>query len=1103
MSFASRFLDSARFPDSAGLSRIVQNVDPTARLVSRRLVRRVIRRHLNLTAGQPVPHDFCYELPTSDLLESIGADELGNSPEALPERILLLPLPEDDGGSSPDRVLLDCWRSLFHAAVDRALALKDVDGVRELPRIFNATVLHEIHSVMEGEHRLIPGDDDRLSLREFAAFFLELHFFSPLLVAVYFPGFRDPQEVASWLEERIGARAIFESTRPLGAAQPGLIIREERKTEPEANVPAAIVENPAALARAASAANKGNDVRAAILYRHFGKITEAEASLQHLVDRLRTAMNLQETDALKWYATLRPLLEPASQGFWPVAGRLLYELQKLCLDTERRVYAIDLVEWVITRGKQPVKRPLEKSREVNVLRRLRSALKYAGRVSLSIEQREKLSQLLHRAIAEAERLVRQINRPILNEVLDEVRLVPENQAERIARDKIVEELLDVLCSRSFLKMSDLRDAIARNRLKLDDVAGPLELLRGDPIIQANRKLAVRMDGIYRRGEIYLRGLQRLTSLAFGTSWGRLFTLFVALPFGGAFVLLEGLHHFLEAIEEVGRAVERLFVGKTEGHLEKSVHEGSLFTSTYTIALVGIFLLGMIHLPLFRRQVGKSARIAFFEVPSAIWHSPLLRGLFSNRLTHIFAHYLLTPLIAGSLAMIGAHLFRLGWEAAWLIGGGVALLTASLFRTPLGQGIEERFDELLARVWRVISINFILGLFMLVLQIFRTIFEILERGMYAVDEWFRFREGDRSGSFAFKLFFGTLWFFFAYLFRFAWNLLIEPQINPIKHFPVVTVSHKLLLPMIPGLAETFSMATPRMTLLVSGIPGIFGFLVWECKENWKLYKANRSPVLGPVAVGSHGERVRGLLRPGFHSGVVPKQFAKLRRAEGAGNSKKAAKIHHHLEAVSDAVHHLAERELAAYLRSSRRWGGLPIRVEKVDLATNRLRIVLTIDHRDGAVVVSIEERNGWLIGSLEQSGWLGELSAKQRMAFADALTALYKLAGVHVLREQASAILKIDGARLDVGEEGLVVLARGKEPEVRLDVFGNDRTITPSGPIDERTIAPIAARDLLFGECPVEWQSWVERWDADREGKTPMEPLLGAYRCLAEAGVQPG
>ena len=42
--------------------------------------------------------------------------------------------------------------------------------------------------------------------------------------------------------------------------------------------------------------------------------------------------------------------------------------------------------------------------------------------------------------------------------------------------------------------------------------------------------------------------------------------------------------------------------------------------------------------------------------------------------------------------------------------------------------------------------------------------------------------------------GLVWVVVAYLVRIYVNLLIEPQVNPIKHFPVVTVSHKVILPL---------------------------------------------------------------------------------------------------------------------------------------------------------------------------------------------------------------------------------------------------------------------------------------------------------------------
>src|SRR5208282_370442 len=140
---------------------------------------------------------------------------------------------------------------------------------------------------------------------------------------------------------------------------------------------------------------------------------------------------------------------------------------------------------------------------------------------------------------------------------------------------------------------------------------------------------------------------------------------------------------------------------------------------------------------------------------------------------------------------------------------------------------------------------------------------------------------------------VVWFAVTYVIRFAINLLIEPQINPIKHFPVVTVSHKVCLPMIPVLGDLlmqqFGMARTRAfglaTGIITGIPGIFGFAAWELKENWRLYRANRPDNLGPQGIGSHGETMLRLLRPGFHSGTVPKLYRKLRRAERRGQKRK--------------------------------------------------------------------------------------------------------------------------------------------------------------------------------------------------------------------------
>ena len=120
-------------------------------------------------------------------------------------------------------------------------------------------------------------------------------------------------------------------------------------------------------------------------------------------------------------------------------------------------------------------------------------------------------------------------------VLDEVGLTPQNVPEEVARRKLVEELLDRVVERSYLSMADVRDALSRNDLKLPDVLSVRDLWAGDRLLRADKKLDHELDGVYRRGAMYQRWPQTLSSLAFGTSFGRFLTRHVVLPFGGAYL----------------------------------------------------------------------------------------------------------------------------------------------------------------------------------------------------------------------------------------------------------------------------------------------------------------------------------------------------------------------------------------------------------------------------------------------------------------------------------------------------------------------------------------------------------------------------------------
>ena len=86
------------------------------------------------------------------------------------------------------------------------------------------------------------------------------------------------------------------------------------------------------------------------------------------------------------------------------------------------------------------------------------------------------------------------------------------------------------------------------------------------------------------------------------------------------------------------------------------------------------------------------------------------------------------------------------------------------------------------------------MFRFIVDLFHRILESVDRLLYTVDELLRFRSGERKLTTAVRGAPGIGWSAVNYTIRFCVTLLIEPQVNPIKHFPVVTVSHKLIWPL---------------------------------------------------------------------------------------------------------------------------------------------------------------------------------------------------------------------------------------------------------------------------------------------------------------------
>jgi hypothetical protein len=851
-------------------------------------------------------------------------------------------------------------------------------------------------------------------------------------------------------------------------------------------------------------------------------VDQTPPEVTRLGDQLMRALQLSEADGANWRQALVPLFTQSAAGSWRQERRFLYDLERVCFDSEHGVWTVDLVEWAMSMGQLPIKRQLPGHHEVAIVRHLRQALDRLRLIRLSESERQQLHRLLSDALAKRERLMRERFRPLLVTAFDEVGLTPRNVCEDIGRAKLIEELLDRVVEFGHLNIGNLRDAISRNQMKLPDLSGPGELITGDPLIRLNRKLAVALDGVYRRGEFYMRLLHRFSSLGFGTTLGRLLVLFLILPFGLAFFTLITPGIAVEEVEKLGRWIglvepppkqaivpppvddgewewdedeEDWFLVEPAARQEPrpperrpaTTHEFPM-PNSWSVAGLGVFFLLLFNVRGFRSYVfyglgkfGRALQLAMIDTPVWLVSLPTIQAILRNRLWSVFRRLVFWPLAAaalgGSLALWNALDLNTsaGVAFGFLVGGFV------LVNTRLGREVEETITDWLLGFWVWVTIDLVPGLLRLIMDLSRRLLDAVEHMLYTVNEWLRFRSGENQVTIVIKAIVGLFWFCVTYVIRFAVNLLIEPQVNPIKHFPVVTVSHKICLPLIPTLANvlenTLNLSRPRTTAtgIIFGIPGIFGFMVWELKENWRLYSSNRAANLKPVLIGSHGETMYRLLHPGFHSGTVPKLFQRLRRAERRGRLQTVRKLKDALHHVAESVERFVEHELVAFLQRAKRWSNLPVELGHVRLGTNRVLVELRCSALgENPLVFSVDYQDGWLLAGVLEPGWLPSLNEEQRQTLAAGLAGLYKLAGVHLTREQIDASLPPPTLAYTLTAKGLVAWACDGNQDVTYDL--RPEGLTEPIRLSDGSLATdmpvLDTKRLLFSNVTITWDQWV-------------------------------
>ncbi|MBL8786090.1 MAG: hypothetical protein JNJ59_14415, partial [Deltaproteobacteria bacterium] len=958
-------------------------------------------------------------------------------------------------------------------------------------------------------------------LVELVATWHELARFAPSLLPRWFPSLVGRPEVADLLDALVPVEDLLTATRPEGApeaAEPDPATRDPVEPEPlptqdpagDATAGAALLES------SRKQLDKGRDVAAAVLAfrarraapeRAAKAETEALASLGRRLDRVGASRHGDGThhshDSGEWAQALAPLMPRARWGMARIEARLLHDLEKACLDAERESWDIDLGRWLRGFGRAPLRRREVVHTEVSIVRSLQRALHRVALCRIDETERRRLTRILGHLAHTIEDGFRERTGALIAQAMATSGLVPKNIPERVAHDKLIAELLDTLLSRGFIGLPDLRDLVAKNQLKLADLSGPGEWFSGDPLLVLDRECQRLLDGAYRRGEIYRRGLQRLSSLLFANRLGRFLVRFLILPVGGAYLLVQGLEHLVGPLIRLFDPITPhdafLAVGthlvqhelRSVVHLPIDHHHYYFWSLTSFIATsIGLFLI--LHVAEARtiamtivRWLGRGLRFVFAELPGKVRAWPPVDRLIATRPFQFFWHRIFRPLRYALLPTILAVVLT-GLPILWLAVGLPLTLAFSFFlASRRGARFSEALSDGLTSTWFYLAHELVPGVIAAVMSFFKRMMELAEIALYTVDQWLRFRRGDSPFGLALKSLFGVVWGVFAYVVRFMVNLVVEPQVNPIKHFPVVTVSHKLTIPTTLLIAhELHPLVGATAANIIGGlaqfiIPGVCGFLVWEFKENWRLYAANRHAELRPVLVGSHGETMTRLLRLGFHSGTLPRVFRKLRAAEKKGKAVDIRKHTEELHHIEEAVERFVERELEPLLSYSGRFPEAhAIDVLEVRLTPQRIALDIGCAPLGAPMTLTFDERAGLLVAGVLTMGFSATLDHERRAALDEALQGLYRLAGVDLVREDIEAHLPgaPGEATYHITARGMSVFLAGFRTEIFYRLKSRaavlEPVVTGEGALSAK---PIPSASIRLKERPRTWLGWVSSW----------------------------
>lgn len=930
----------------AGSQRLLHAVSDGIVQVRAGVLRQIIRSHRQLLELD-VPHADSYRIGGAELERIVERDGLLVDTEGLADCVLLVAKPNAQQRAAIPlwvqelRLLAQCYHIRVHHVLEGVAERGQLqrERAKALLALLGDVAVREALSTLEADQQLLPPRTDLSGLIEILAATQTLRYFAPELVPFVFPAMNMDRidEVCAELGVELKLVEV------LGAD--GMAERERLRIAEESAQPAA----------------------AETVY----LLAYERRACKQLAARLHQVCSAAGLAASAWERVLEECLRCGrSRRAVRRSRRMWRELERAVRAQEQLGVKVDLWPWLRSLGRKPLVKTLQQQGDVRMHQHLRRARRYAHALGL-----DGAASVLDQALANSAAHVRKLLFQPLCEVFDRVGLSSDGLVGRVASRSMVAALLDKIVDWGTIGFSDLRDQLSRSTQKMQDLGSFLQLFSGDALLRADRELARVLKGVYRPSTFYMRGLQRTSSLFFGTPAGRVITRFALLPVIVAAMSIGGLQFLLHELATVfGLSVPHFF-------------------RTDSVALASVVTLCLIEWLAFRsvawrsvRAVGRSVWWLAWTAPKWLLQRAPIQRLLANYWIAMARRFVLKP--AGVVALVYAGL-RLahGPELAWW-GWGLAFVGASaLLNARLVRRIQEVVGDAALAWWAQLTRRLFPELFRIVMDSSRRLLFLLERAAHAVDDMLRLRQYEGRLRVVVKAVAGKLWAAVMYGVQLVATLLVEPQLNPIKHFPVVTVSHKLLLPFGPSLGTVIGPAVAGPIVLLA--PGFFGFLVWELSSNWRLYSASRPKLLRPCIVSSHGEDMARLLQPGFHSGTVPKLYRRLRRqgwsAWQRGERWVAGKRGERLAQVVLDMERFWARHAIDLLATE----VTDVQIGESVLTTSTITVELVWQGR--ALVVVCEAGGAELIGRVVQCTW--ELTESQRACVADVLAGMFMLLGV--------------------------------------------------------------------------------------------------------------